>query len=84
MSIGILKATRLFRLADKEGFELKHVEQALWLLKILEGFCKHSCLGQRVVFKGGTGLNIFMWAVPRLSEDIDLNYAGELDREKML
>ncbi|MBN2688427.1 MAG: nucleotidyl transferase AbiEii/AbiGii toxin family protein, partial [Deltaproteobacteria bacterium] len=38
----------------------------------------------RLVLKGGTALNIFIFAVPRLSVDIDLNYVGAADRETML
>jgi predicted nucleotidyltransferase component of viral defense system len=34
--------------------------------------------------KGGTALNVFHLGLDRLSVDIDLNYIGELDREKML
>ena len=66
MSIGILKATHLYSLAEKEGFEPQHLEQVLRLLAILDGFLKHSYLREQVVLKGGTALNMFMWAVPRL------------------
>lgn len=38
-----------------------------------------------MVLKDGTALNLFCFErLPRLSVDIDLNYIGELDREKML
>ena len=36
------------------------------------------------VLKGGTALNLFLLDIPRLSVDIDLNYIGALDREKMM
>jgi predicted nucleotidyltransferase component of viral defense system len=36
------------------------------------------------VLKGGTALNLFVFDVPRLSVDIDLNYIGALERETML
>ena len=41
---------------------------------------KNSCLA----LKGGTALNLFYFNLPRLSVDIDLNYIGAVDREKMM
>ncbi|MFH1008196.1 MAG: nucleotidyl transferase AbiEii/AbiGii toxin family protein, partial [Candidatus Latescibacterota bacterium] len=38
----------------------------------------------KLVLKGGTALNLFIFDVPRLSIDIDLNYVGAADREAML
>ena len=38
----------------------------------------------RFAMKGGTALNLFVLAFPRLSVDIDLNYIAALDRAKML
>jgi len=37
-----------------------------------------------VALKGGTALNLFLFDVPRLSVDIDLNYIGAVDRRAML
>lgn len=36
------------------------------------------------MLKGGTALNLFVFDVPRLSVDIDLNYVGAEDRDGML
>jgi hypothetical protein len=36
-----------------------------------------------LVLKGGTAVNLFYLALPRLSVDIDLNYIGQLDSEEM-
>jgi predicted nucleotidyltransferase component of viral defense system len=44
----------------------------------------HSFLKDRLVLKGGTALNLFIFDVPRLSVDIDLNYVGAQDRDTML
>jgi hypothetical protein len=41
-------------------------------------------LKTRIALKGGTALNLFIFNVPRLSVDIDLNYVGTSDRESML
>jgi predicted nucleotidyltransferase component of viral defense system len=37
-----------------------------------------------VALKGGTALNVFLFDLPRLSVDIDLNYVGAADRNTML
>ena len=44
----------------------------------------HPFLKGRLALKGGTALNLFIFDVPRLSIDIDLNYVGAPDREVML
>ena len=36
-----------------------------------------------MVLKGGTALNLFIFKLPRLSVDIDLNYIGAVERELM-
>ncbi|MDR1964581.1 MAG: nucleotidyl transferase AbiEii/AbiGii toxin family protein [Planctomycetaceae bacterium] len=38
----------------------------------------------KLVLKGGTAINLFLLDIPRLSVDIDLNYIGMIDRNKML
>ena len=37
-----------------------------------------------IALKGGSALNLFVFNIPRLSVDIDLNYIGAVEREKML
>ena len=44
----------------------------------------HPVLKGRLVLKGGTALNLFLFDLPRLSVDIDLNYIGAVDRATML
>jgi predicted nucleotidyltransferase component of viral defense system len=41
-------------------------------------------LKSKLVLKGGTAINLFLLDIPRLSVDIDLNYIGMIDRNKML
>lgn len=45
---------------------------------------RHPFLGQVLALKGGTALNICQGAPRRLSVDLDFNYIGHLDRERML
>lgn len=54
------------------------------LLNLLNILNSHPVLKGKLALKGGTALNLFVFDVPRLSVDIDLNYIGALDREEML
>src|SRR5204863_7395988 len=51
---------------------------------LLESIRSHPFLKERIALKGGTALNLFVFDVPRLSVDIDLNYIGALGRETMI
>ena len=75
---------RLLGDAQATGFRPEVLEKVLQLLGLLEGFQSHPFLKDRLALKGGTALNLFVFDVPRLSVDIDLNYVGAVDREKMM
>jgi predicted nucleotidyltransferase component of viral defense system len=66
------------------GFRPDSLEKVFRLLSLLETLRSNAFLRPRVALKGGTALNLFLFDVPRLSVDIDLNYVGSGDREKML
>lgn len=74
----------LQRQAAATGFLPETLEKALRLLSLLDGLRSHPFLKTRIALKGGTALNLFMFDVPRLSVDIDLNYIGATDREVMI
>lgn len=74
----------LLREAVVVGFQTEPLEKALRLLELLESLRSHPFLKGRIALKGGTALNLFVFDVPRLSVDIDLNYVGAVDRESML
>ena len=74
----LLKATQI------EKFHPEILEKVWWLLDILEEIGKHPFLQNRIALKGGTALNLFYFAVPRLSVDIDLNYIGSTELSQML
>jgi predicted nucleotidyltransferase component of viral defense system len=69
--------------AENTGFRLEILERVSLLLRLLEGFQAHPFLKGRLALKGGSALNLFEFNVPRLSVDIDLNYIGAIDLEKM-
>lgn len=70
--------------AEATGFRSEALEKVLRLLELLEGFRSHPFLKSRVALKGGTALNLFVFEVPRLSVDIDINYIGAVERDAML
>ena len=70
--------------AGATGFRPDVLEKAIQLLDLLEAIQSHPFLRGKLALKGGTALNLFVFDVPRLSVDIDLNYVGAVDREAML
>lgn len=78
-----LSAERLRREAGSTGFRPEILEKVDRLLDLLELMQRHPYLKSRLALKGGTALNLFIFDVPRLSVDIDVNYIGALDRETM-
>lgn len=74
----------LQNVAEQTGFRAEILDKVIQLLHLLECLQKHPFLKGRLVLKGGTALNLFVFDVPRLSVDLDLNYVGAADREAML
>jgi predicted nucleotidyltransferase component of viral defense system len=74
----------LIKEANKTGFRPEILEKVWQLMNVLEGINAHPYLQERLVLKGGTALNLFIFDLPRLSVDIDLNYVGMQSREGML
>ena len=66
------------------GFRPDTLEKVLRLLSLLMELKSHPFLKGKLALKGGTALNLFVFNVPRLSVDIDLNYIGPSGREAML
>lgn len=81
-----MKLSREKILADaaSTGFRPEVFEKVAHLFALLQSIWSHPFLKTRLVLKGGTALNLFIFDLPRLSVDIDLNYVGSLDKETML
>lgn len=81
-----MKFSKEFLLTESEstGFRPEILEKVFHLIGLLNGFNSHPFLKERLALKGGTALNLFLFDLPRLSVDIDLNYVGSPDRETML
>lgn len=70
--------------AAATGFLPETLDKVIRLIGLLEAFRSHPFLKDRVALKGGTALSLFVFDLPRLSVDIDLNYIGSVDRDVML
>ena len=79
-----LGAEEIRRHAASVGFRPDSLEKVFRLLSLLEALRSNAFLRPRIALKGGTALNLFLFDMPRLSVDIDLNYIGSVDREVML
>jgi predicted nucleotidyltransferase component of viral defense system len=76
--------SEILPIAESTGFKPEMVEKVLHMLNLLNALSSHPYLKGKLVLKGGTAVNLFVLNMPRLSVDIDLNYVGGLNREKML
>jgi len=75
---------KLITQAEATGFRPDVLEKVAHLLGLLEALGSHPFLKGKLALKGGTAMNLFVFDVPRLSVDIDLNYVGAEERETML
>lgn len=78
-----LKKIDINRIADKANFSRNTTEKVLRLYSILK-FIDQSEISNMLVLKGGTAINLFLLDFPRLSADIDLDFALPLNRDEML
>lgn len=79
-----LSREQLLAEATATGFLPESLEKVYLLLDLLEAINGHPDLTGKLALKGGTALNLFLFDVPRLSVDIDLNYIGSDNREVMV
>jgi predicted nucleotidyltransferase component of viral defense system len=74
---------KLLQESEATGFRSEIIEKVFHLLHLLESLCSHPFLKGRLVLKDGTALNLFIFELPRISVDIDLNYIGSHQLEVM-
>jgi len=81
----LMSKVDLINEAKNKGYRPEILEKVFLLLRLLEQFFSVSYLRERLVLKGGTALNLFVFDnLPRLSIDLDFNYIGSLNRATML
>jgi len=74
----------LQRCAADTGYAIGPLEKVVRLGEVSAEIARHPFLGDVLVLKGGTALNLGFGAPTRLSVDLDFNYIGHVEREKML
>ncbi len=80
----IFSSSEILPVAESTGFKADVIEKVLHLLNLLNTLNSHPFLKGKLALKGGSALNLFVFNIPRLSVDIDLNYIGEIGRKEML
>ncbi|HBB05131.1 MAG TPA: hypothetical protein DCZ41_00820 [Firmicutes bacterium] len=68
----------LAELASKTNFIKDNLEKVLRLSEILRFLNSHPILKGKLALKGGTAINLTSVDLPRLSVDIDLDFAENL------
>lgn len=74
----------LQRCSAETGYAVGPLEKVIRLGEMAGEIGRHPLLGRVLALKGGTALNLCHGAPRRLSVDLDFNYIGHLEREKML
>ncbi|MFZ2055087.1 MAG: nucleotidyl transferase AbiEii/AbiGii toxin family protein [Candidatus Aminicenantales bacterium] len=74
----------LERCASETGFRVSALEKVAGLGGLAGDITRHPLLGKVLALKGGTALNLCFGPPKRLSVDLDFNYVGHAEREKML
>jgi hypothetical protein len=79
-----VSAEFLDRCAAETGFPPATLEKVIRLGELAGDVGRHPFLGEVLALKGGTALNLRLEEPPRLSVDLDFNYIGAVDRERMI
>jgi hypothetical protein len=73
----------LQNLAAERQLQPATLERVIRLIDILGAFGDDALIAPRIALKGGTALNVFHSDLDRLSVDIDINYVGAIEKERM-
>lgn len=76
--------TYLEQIAREKGFVRDNLEKVMRLSEILRHFNSSESLHDALVLKGGTAINLTVFQMPRLSVDIDLDFAKNCCRDEMI
>jgi len=74
----------LERCSAETGYAVSPLEKVVRLGDFAGDITRHPFLSRVLALKGGTALNLCFGPPKRLSVDLDFNYTGHADREKML
>ena len=70
--------------ANEMNFVRDTLEKVLRLTDILKYLNSNPLTKENLVLKGGTAINLTVFNLPRLSVDIDLDFAKNLSRDEMM
>lgn len=70
--------------ANEMNFVRDTLEKVLRLTDILKYLNSNPLTKENLVLKGGTAINLTVFNLPRLSVDIDLDFARNLSRDEMM
>lgn len=71
-------------LAVRTSFLRDNLEKVLRLVDVLQFIAETPQFNRHLVLKGGTAINLTVFAMPRLSVDIDLDFHSDCSRDEML
>lgn len=71
------------KIANDENFNKNTCEKLLRLFGVLD-FINDSKIGNILVLKGGTAINLFLLDLPRLSVDIDMDFYKPITKKILL
>jgi predicted nucleotidyltransferase component of viral defense system len=74
----------LEKIASETGFIRDNLEKVFRLHDILIFLNENSLFSESLALKGGTAINLFVFDLPRLSMDIDLDFTIPCSKEEML
>lgn len=74
----------LERCSAETGFQVDPLEKVVRLGELAANVARHPFLSKVLALKGGTLLNLCFGPPRRLSVDLDFNYIGHIERQKML
>ncbi len=74
----------LAKKADEMNFVRDTLEKVLRLSDILKYLNSNPLMKENLVLKGGTAINLTVFNLPRLSVDIDLDFARNVSRDEMM
>jgi predicted nucleotidyltransferase component of viral defense system len=72
------------RQAAELDFTRDAFEKVCRLIEFLRYFEGHPLLSEHLALKGGTAINLTLFALPRLSVDIDLDLSGDFSLDEMM
>ncbi len=84
MTMSSYKKDYIESIAKEKGFLRDNLEKVMRLAEILDYFNQSNLLGNSLVLKGGTAINLTVFEMPRLSVDIDLDFSRNVNRNEMI